>query len=66
MLIAALLFLAAGLGLAWVAVVDRNIAAGLFAAPALLIAREASWLAWEMWRERRFVRSARGGADAAP
>lgn len=51
MLIAALLFLFAGLALTWVAVVDRNIAAGLFAALALVIAREAAWLAWEMWRE---------------
>lgn len=56
MLIATLLFLTAGLALAWVAVVDRNIAAGLFSALALLIAREAAWLAFAIWRDRRDLR----------
>ena len=58
MILAALLFLLAGLGLAAVAIADRNIAAGLFAAGCLLLAQEAAWLAFVMWRERRFVRNA--------
>ena len=56
MILAALLFLLAGLGLAAVAIVDRNIAAGLFAALCLFFAQEAAWLAFVMWRERRVLR----------
>lgn len=63
---AALLFLLAGLGLAAVAIADRNIVAGLFAAVCLFFAQEAAWLVFVMWRERRFVRSAMKDRNAAP
>lgn len=66
MILAALLFLLAGLGLAAVAIADRNIAAGLFAAGCLFFAQEAAWLAFVMWRERRFVRDALKDRNAAP
>ena len=66
MILAALFFLLAGLGLAAVAIVDQNIAAGLFAAGCLFLAHEAAWLAFVMWRERRFVRNALKDRNAAP
>lgn len=53
MIVAALLFLIAGLGLAAVAIVDRNIAAGLFGAVSLLLGFDAAWFSWVLWRERR-------------
>ena len=61
MILAALLFLLAGLGLAAVAIADRNIAAGLFAAICLFFAQEAAWLAFAIWRDRRDIERSRRG-----
>lgn len=66
MILAAFLFLLAGLGLAAVAIADRNIAAGLFGAASLLLGVDAAWLAFVMWRERKFVRNALKDRNAAP
>lgn len=55
MIAVAILFLLAGLGLAYAAVELRSIAAGLGAAGALFIAREAAWLAFAIWRDRRDI-----------
>lgn len=61
MILAALLFFLAGLGLAVVAVELGSIAAGLGAAGSLFIAREAAWLAFAIWRDRRDIERSRRG-----
>lgn len=61
MIAVAIIFLLAGLGLAYAAVELRSIAAGLGAAGCLFIAREAAWLAFVNWRERRAIERFRRG-----